>query len=117
MSRQNQKLNLYAVEEFHRGKWIPLKATDKDGKETDKKVKITAEIADVMNIDAESDMKRTKKTNHFRYVLVSEESKLPSYTEQKAILKEAGVEFKSNAKKADLEIIYLDYVKSQEGDK
>lgn len=109
-------LSIYEVQEFHRGKWIALKATDKDGKESTKTVKITEETAAIMSIDAESDIKLSKTTKHFRYKKV-EANSLPTYAEQKVILKEAGVEFKSNAKKAELEIIYLDYVKSQEGDK
>lgn len=116
MSRKNPTLEVYAVEEFHRGKWIPLQSTDKDGKESDKKVKISAETAAVMNVDAENDIKRTKRTKHYRYVKATK-SALPSYGEQKKILKEAGVEYEGNPKKAELEVIYLDYVKSQEGDK
>lgn len=111
MSRQ--KPTLHEVQEFHRGKWIPLEATDKNGKEVKKTVKITEDTAAVMNVDAESDMKRAKKTRHFRYVKV-DEKKLPSYAEQKKILKDAGVEFKSNAKKAELEVIYLEWEKSKE---
>jgi hypothetical protein len=137
-------LNLYEVQEFHRGKWMPLKFTDRSGKESTKTVKITEEVAELMSIDAESDLKLSKTTKHFRYAKVDKAAKdaekaakkaekdaekaakeaakdsgseLPSYIEQKKILKDAGVKFKSNAKKADLEAIYVDYVKSQEGDK
>ena len=136
--------SLHEVQEFHRGKWIPVLTENEDGKEVKKTVKISEETAAIMNIDPIADMKsKAKKTKHFMYVKVKNEdsaekiakdaekatkkaekaaekaakeaakakaNELPSYMEQKNILKAAGVEFKSNAKKADLLVVYKQYL-------
>lgn len=108
------KSSVYEVQEFHRGKWIPVLTKDKDGKEVSKTVRISEETAAAMNIDSEADMKsKAKKTNHFRYVKKAKDSKkdeLPSYGEQKQILRDAGVPFEAQIKKAPLEVIYKKYV-------
>jgi len=67
------KSSLYEVQEFHRGKWIPLAGKSKEGKEKIKTVRITEEIAETMNADPKADVKRTGKTSHFRYFLLNEE--------------------------------------------
>lgn len=54
----------YVVEEFHRGKWIPLMVDTKDGSEVQRRVRITPEQA-ARNNAYSADYKK-------RYLLVEE---------------------------------------------
>lgn len=72
------KNRLYRVEEFHRGKWIPILLKNDEPKT----VRITEQTAEIMNMDSESIERinreavktdgKTVANPHFRYVLLDE---------------------------------------------
>lgn len=70
MSRERK---IFSVMEYHRGEWIQVFV--KDAKEkTPKRVKISIEHAEMMNLDAEAQVKEKNRTSLFKYIEIKDSS-------------------------------------------